>query len=72
MVKRQIKHSAKQGMNQGQNEDRKGSAEIYPNTLYAYCSERLSPFGGLLALEKFMDAVQFRYLFEGSYQSPSR
>ena len=59
-------------MNQGQNEGRMGPAEIYPNTHYEYCSERLSPFGGLSALEKFMDAVKFRYLFEGSYQSPSR
>ena len=58
MVKRRIKHSAKPGMNQGQNEGHKGLTEIYPNTLYEYCCERLSPFGGLLALEKFMDAVQ--------------
>jgi hypothetical protein len=53
MVKRQKKHSAKRGMNQGQNEGHSEPAKISPNTSYEYCSERLSPFGGLLALEKF-------------------
>jgi hypothetical protein len=48
MVKRQKKHSAKRGMNQGQNEGHSEPAKISPNTSYEYCSERLSPFGGLL------------------------
>lgn len=72
MVKQQKKHSAKRGMNQGQSEGREEPAKISPNTRYEYCSERLSPFGGLLALEKFMDAVAFREVFEGFYQSPGR
>jgi hypothetical protein len=72
MVKQQQKHSAKSGMNQGQNEGSQKPAKISPNTPYEYCSERLSPFGGLLALEKFMDAVKFREVFEGFYQNPSR
>jgi hypothetical protein len=72
MVKQQKKHSAKRGMNQGQSEGREVPAKISPNTRYEYCSERLSPFGGLLALEKFMDAVSFREVFEGFYQSPGR
>ncbi len=72
MVKRQKKHSAKRGMNQGQNEGREEPAKISPNTRYEYCSERLSPFGGLLALEKFMDAVKFREVFEGFYLPPGR
>ena len=72
MVKQQREHSAKQGVNQGQNEGRLEPAKISPNTRYEYCSERLSPFGGLLALEKFMDAVKFREIFEGFYQSPNR
>ena len=72
MVKRQKKHSAKRSMNQGQSAGREEPAKISPNTRYEYCSERLSPFGGLLALEKFMDAVKFREVFEGFYQSPGR
>ncbi len=72
MVKRQKQHSAKRGMNQGQNEGHSEPAKISPNTRYEYCSERLSPFGGLLALEKFMDVVKFREVFEGFYTSPRR
>ena len=72
MVKRQKKHSAKRGMNQGQNGGPEQAAKISPNTRYEYCSERLSPFGGLLALEKFMDAVKFREVFEGFYLPPGR
>ena len=72
MVKRQKQHSAKRGMNQGQNEGHSEPAKISPNTRYEYCSERLSPFGGLLALEKFMDVVKFREVFEGFYISPRR
>ena len=72
MVKLQKKHNAKRGMNQGQSAGREEPAKISPNTRYEYCSERLSPFGGLLALEKFMDAVKFREVFEGFYQSPGR
>jgi hypothetical protein len=72
MVKRQKKHSAKIGMNQDQSEGPEEPAKISPNTRYEYCSERLSPFGGLLALEKFMDAVKFKEVFEGFYQAPGR
>ena len=59
-------------MNQGQNEGPAEPAKISPNTRYEYCSERLSPFGGLLALEKFMDTVKFQEVFEGFYQAPGR
>ncbi len=46
MVKRQRKHSAKRGMNQGKNGGPEQAAKISQNTRYEYCSERLSPFGG--------------------------
>lgn len=53
MVKRREKDSVKSAINQGQNQGQKKAAKINPNTRYEYCSERLSPFGGLLALTKF-------------------
>lgn len=59
-------------MNQGQSEGREKPAKISPNTHYEYCRERLSPFGGLLALEKFMDAVKFREVFDLFFQPPGR
>jgi len=72
MVKRQKKHNAKRGLNQGQNEGQEELAKISHNTCYEYCSERLSPFGGLLTLEKFMDSVKFQMVFEGFSRAPER
>ena len=70
MVKRQKKDNVKRAVNQGQNQGQEKAAKISPYTSYEYCSERLSPFGGLLALTKFLDAVKFQELFEGFYQPP--
>jgi hypothetical protein len=72
MVKQRSKDSAKEAVNQGQNAGPVEAAKISPNTPYGYCTERLTPFGGLLALEKFMDAVKFREVFDGFYQPPAR
>ena len=36
------------------------------------CSEQLSPFGGLLALIKFFDLVNFHKIFNSAYQPTSR
>jgi hypothetical protein len=36
------------------------------------CTEQLSPFGGLLALIKFFDLVDFREIFHFAYRPPSR
>ena len=46
--------------------------KINASTRYETCSERLSPFGGLLALIKFFDLVGFREIFHFTYQPPSR
>ena len=32
----------------------------------------MSPFGGLLALIKFLDLVEFREIFDFTYKAPSR
>jgi len=45
---------------------------IDASTGYETCSERLSPFGGLLALIKFLDLVNFRKLFDFAYIAPTR
>ena len=45
---------------------------IGPSTAYEYCSERLSPFGGLFGLVKFMDVVRFKEIFDGFYKPPAR
>ena len=38
--------------------------KITAETPYGECSERLTAFGGLLALVKFMDLIQFETIFK--------
>jgi len=47
-------------------------AQLGPNTPWGVCSERLSGFGGLLALVKFIDLLKFEEVFERHYVSPGR
>ena len=41
-------------------------------TLYETCTEQLSPFGGLLALIKFFDLVNFHKILHSAYRSTFR
>ena len=72
MVKTQEKDTAKSCGNQGLEGHSGKAVRIGPSTAYSYCSERLSAFGGLLGLTKFMDAVQFEELFTSHYVPPGR
>lgn len=72
MVKSQEKDSSGRLINQGKNECPMKATKIGPSTAYEYCRERLSPFGGLLGLVKFMDAVEFEEIFDGLYRPPTR
>jgi hypothetical protein len=72
MVKRQNKDNAGRLINQGGNGCPVKATKIGPSTAYEYCSERLSPFGGLFGLVKFMDVVRFREIFDGFYKPPVR
>ena len=71
MVKEQEKDSAKRRGNQGKAECPAQASKIWHSTPYSYCSERLSPFGGLLGLVKFMELIRFKEIFEGLYNPPS-
>ena len=82
MVK--CKNSGKTGHEQGeiggkigdQNRDRKTEAPrrttITPETKYGECSERLTAFGGLLALVKFLDLIRFEQAFGEHYVHSNR
>jgi Transposase DDE domain group 1 len=72
MVKRQNKDSAGSQKDQGGSEGQQKASKIGPSTAYDYCRERLSPFGGLLGLVKFLDLVKFKEIFEGFYKPPDR
>jgi len=74
MVKR--KGSGERRGTQGQNavsEERADRcATITADTPYGECSERLTAFGGLLALIKFLDLIEFEKTFEATYVHPQR
>jgi hypothetical protein len=72
MVKRQ-KNSTKKGrIGKGFCENRARARKINASTRYETCTEQLSPFGGLLALIKFFDLVNFEKIFCSAYHEPSR
>ncbi|MCP4987797.1 MAG: IS1380 family transposase [Colwellia sp.] len=72
MVKRGNKDNTEKRINQGQKESSAKASKIGASTAYEYCSERISPFGGGLGLEKFMDLVGFKEIFNGLYRAPTR
>ena len=72
MVKEQDKDSAKRQEKQGKAECAARASKIGHSTPYGCCSERLSAFGGLLGLIKFMELIRFKEIFEGLYKPPSR
>lgn len=56
----------------GFSENRTRAKKINASTSYDICNEQLSPFGGLLALIKFLDLVDFRQIFDFCYHAPAR
>ena len=72
MVKRQKKNNRKKRNGKGFNKNRVGTRKINASTVYETCTEQLSPFGGLLALIKFFDLINFKEIFHYGYQEPSR
>ena len=46
--------------------------KINASTRVDTCNESLSPFGGLLAVVKFLEVVQFQDIFKTFYTNPSR
>jgi hypothetical protein len=72
MVKR--KSTAKRPGRQGasRNSDGVRPVRITPETSYGECSERLTAFGGLLALVKFLDLIKFEEAFAHHYVAPKR
>jgi len=72
MVKQQRKNTKKKRNGKGFKENGAEARKINASTVYETCSEQLSPFGGLLALIKFLDLVRFDEIFDSTYQEPVR
>lgn len=72
MVKRRKNNNRKSRNGKGFCQKRAKARKINASTAYETCTEQLSPFGGLLALIKFFDLVNFHRIFDSAYQRPSR
>ena len=69
MVKRHHKGIIKRRTSKGDKRGRMPS-KISVSTHYETCREHLSPFGGLLALIKHLDVIEFEGVFEENYRQP--
>ncbi|MDY6894633.1 MAG: IS1380 family transposase [Thermotogota bacterium] len=72
MVKKHKKNNRKKRTSKGFTANRIRPRKIGASTEYATCTERLSPFGGLLALIKFLDLFDFAEIFNYTYKAPRR
>jgi hypothetical protein len=72
MVKRINKYNSKEGINKGSSGNAAEASKIGPSTPYGFTSQRLTAFGGLLGLIKFMDLVKFQEIFDSFYNPPMR
>ena len=72
MVKRRKKDTRKKRKSKGISEIGSEPRKITASTGYGTCTELLSPFGGILALIKFLDLIQFEEIFEHVYRGPKR
>jgi hypothetical protein len=72
MVNSSKENSVKKAADQGISEKAREPAKIKANTRYELCDTHLTAFGGLLALVKFLDLVNFKEIFEIRYCSPKR
>lgn len=72
MVKQQHFSTAKTQNCKGFSKSNARASKINASTAYDTCREPLSPFGGLLALIKFLDLIKFKQLVHDVYRPPCR
>jgi hypothetical protein len=72
MVKRRKNNNRKSPIGKGFCKNQIKARKINASTPFGTCTEQLSPFGGLLALIKFFDLVNFHKIFDSAYQPTSR
>ena len=72
MVKRRKKNTRKKRSSKGFKANGDKARKINASTSYETCTEQLSPFGGLLAMIKFLDLVKFHDIFQFAYICPKR
>jgi hypothetical protein len=71
-VKTEKKHNPKNRINQGESQGAGKPAKIKPDTAYEMTEGRMTAYGGLFGLVKFLDLIGFREVFVEYYHSPGR
>jgi hypothetical protein len=72
MVNKQKQYTRQKRSGKGFNKNRSKARKINASTHFETCTEQLSPFGGLLALIKFLDLIDFKQIFDFGYIAPPR
>ncbi len=72
MVKKRNKRNTKRRNNKRFRKNLTKATKINASTKYDTCTERISSFGGLLAMIKFLDLVNFNEIFNSAYFTPAR
>ncbi len=68
------KNTKRQGhsVNKGFCDSSNRPTKIGPDTRYEACKARMTAFGGMLCMIKFLDFVNFKDVFNTHYKSPKR
>jgi len=72
MVKKRKNNTRKSRIRKEFRKNRARARTINVSPVYETRTGQLTPFGGLLALIKFLDLVHFRRIFDSAYQPTSR
>ena len=72
MVKKRKQNNTKKQNIKGFKRNRAKATKINASTKYDTCDERITSFGGLLAMIKFLDIVNFKEIFDSTYITPTR
>lgn len=72
MVKSKNTKTQEHTVNKGIPESSNRPAKIGADTRYETCNTRMTAFGGMLGLIKFLDYVKFKDIFNTYYHSPKR
>ena len=72
MVKSSKSKKRKNRNNKGFRKSAAKARKINASTPHETCTEQISPFGGLLAMIKFFDLIDFKQIFKATYHAPAR
>ena len=72
MVKSSKSKNRKNRKDKGLKKNTANARKVNASTPYETCSKQLSPFGGLVAMIKFFDLIDFKQIFNATYRAPAR